>query len=858
MKKVVFIAFSLFSLFSQAQHPLRRNFTLVGTVTDGSTGERIPFADISIPGSMLGAATDVNGYFVLKNTPSDTVTIVVRYLGYQTKEVKLTPSPENAPLSIQLEEQQVGLSEVVVVARREDKAMQQYSGEHKIKMSPAILKVLPNIGEKDVLRSLQLTPGVSAANESNSGMYVRGGTPDQNLILYDGFTVYYVDHLHGFYSTFNSNAIKDVQLYKGGFEAKYGGRLGSVTELTAKDGNANAYVIGGDVNLLSANLYTEIPIARNLTSMFAFRRSYQGYLYNKISDQGSGSGETEETQENGGMPNFTSGRMQSGTVMERPDSYFYDFNGKLTWSPTDGDILALSFFNGKDYEDNTPEFQVGGSQFGGGGGFPGGPGGGGGMFGGSTVSSLDMQNADFEHYSNTGVSFRWSHRLNSKLSSNLLLGYSKFHSLRDQSQEMTYTFNDTTRTMKSGNLETNNLLDYSIKNDWQYSVNDRSLLEFGAFGTAYDIHYTYAQSDTANILDKADRTLMGGVYLQDKIKLAQNRLSLTPGIRMTWYGLTDKIYYEPRFSASYKATEKLTFNAATGLFYQLANRMVREDVMNGNNDFWILSDGDEIPVSSSLHFNAGLNYNLPDYLFSVEGYYKKNSDISEYTLRFDRQRPGRGGLGGGGGGGMGGGTPDMNQQQSVNEQFFTGDGYATGIEFLAQKKTGKLNGWISYTLGEVKNRFPDQSNNYFPAYQDITHELKAVALYRLGNVSFSTNFIYASGRPYTAPLGAYQIINPDETAMAFYAVSDKNAFRLPAYIRMDLAATWHFDIFGTTGKSNALGVSIFNVFNRQNVSERQFQIVENAILESNISYLSITPNVTLTFNFNFPKKKKPE
>ena len=209
MKKVIFIVFSLLSLFSQAQHPVRRNFTLAGTVTEGSTGERIPFAAISIQGSTLGTTTDVNGYFILEKTPSDTVTIAVRYLGYRTKEIKLTPSSDNQPIIISLEEQSANLGEVVVVARREDKAMQQYSSEHKIKMSPAALKVLPNIGEKDVLRSFQLMPGVSAASESNSGMYVRGGTPDQNLILYDGFTVYYVDHLHGFYSAFNSNAIKD-------------------------------------------------------------------------------------------------------------------------------------------------------------------------------------------------------------------------------------------------------------------------------------------------------------------------------------------------------------------------------------------------------------------------------------------------------------------------------------------------------------------------------------------------------------------------------------------------------------------------------------------------------------------------
>ena len=139
------------------------------------------------------------------------------------------------------------------------------------------------MGEKDILRGFQLMPGVSAANESSSGMYVRGGTPDQNLILYDGFTVYYVDHMYGFYSAFNSNAIKDVQLYKGGFESKYGGRLSSVTEITAKDGNKNRFTIGGEVSLLSFNAYTEIPIGDKFTSLFAFRRSSQGYMWNHIS-----------------------------------------------------------------------------------------------------------------------------------------------------------------------------------------------------------------------------------------------------------------------------------------------------------------------------------------------------------------------------------------------------------------------------------------------------------------------------------------------------------------------------------------------------------------------------------------------
>lgn len=186
---------------------------------------------------------------------------------------------------MEIEPQPQDIAAVFIVGRKADKALQAHTQEHKMKMAPEALKLLPNLGEKDILRGFQLMSGVSASNESSSGMYVRGGTPDQNLILYDGFTIYYVDHMHGFYSAFNSNAIKDVQLYNGGYEAKYGGRLSSVTEITAKDGNRNKFTVGGEVSLLSMNAYAEIPVSEKLIAMLAFRRSYQGYLWEHISGQ---------------------------------------------------------------------------------------------------------------------------------------------------------------------------------------------------------------------------------------------------------------------------------------------------------------------------------------------------------------------------------------------------------------------------------------------------------------------------------------------------------------------------------------------------------------------------------------------
>jgi hypothetical protein len=786
--------------------PVKRNFLLSGEVLDVTNGERIPFATIRVDGTTIGVTSDQNGHFALEKVPADTAVIIVSYIGYHTQQISLDPQKENPSLLVQLKQQSVGITEVFITGRKDDKALQQSTVEQKIKMAPLALRILPNIGEKDIMRGFQLMPGVSAANEGSAGMYVRGGTPDQNLIIYDGFTVYNVDHLYGFYSAFNSNAIKDVQLHKGGFDSKFGGRLSSVTEITGKDGNSKKATVGAEVSLLSVNTYVEIPFGDRITSLFAFRRSYQGYLYDKISG-------LNKATTNTSIP-------MRGGKSSMASSYFYDLNGKITFNATKKDIYTLSIFNGTDYLDNTPQFRIpegGGGQHGGGGGMP--PG-----------ANIAMSNSDYTRYGNVGASAKWTRKLNETLTSNLLVSFSDYYSTRDERRSITVDDNGTSKVLKSGILEENNLVDFSLKNDWKYIFNDRNIFEFGAFGTNYKIDYTYLQNDTLTVLNKNIRADMAGLYFQDKIMFMDNLLSVTPGLRSNFYTATQKVYLEPRLNASYAFTPKLTLNGATGLYYQFANRVVREDIMSGNRDFWILSDGADIPVSSSTHFNLGLNYDLPDYLFSAEGYYKYNQNVTEYSMRYRS-------------------IPRQGSSVQKSEQFFTGDGYAIGMELLAQKKAGNFNGWVCYTLGQVKNRFPLQSDQYFYANQDVTHELKMVGIYKFGNFDFSASWIYATGRPYTAPVGAYQLNLIDGTTGSYYSVSDKNSNRLPEYHRLDLAASYRFDLFRQKGKNNSLSFSVFNLYNRINVSSRQFQLVDDVILQSDVSYLGITPNLTFSVKF---------
>ena len=413
IKKLVFrfiyLGVMLSSISSIAQNqidsPEAFNFTLSGIIKDSQTGESLPFASVLIKGTNDGATTNVDGYFTLNEVPSDTSILLINYIGYDDMEFVLSPRMSKTNLVIEIEPSSISLDAVEVVAEREELMKINRFDVSTIKMTPKKIAQLPSIGEKDIMRSFQLMPGVSGSNESSSGMYVRGGTPDQNLIVYDGFTIYHVDHLYGFYSAFNSNAIKDVQLHKGGFESRFGGRLSSVTEITGKDGNQKNFNIGGDLSLLSFNAFVEIPIGDKFSSIVAYRRSYKGPIYNNIFDQfNEDSSESSTQTQQGSLLSRARGR---GFSVEETTftSYFYDLNGKLTFRPNDKDQFSLSFFNGTDKLDDgfgvdTPSFLADrGINF--------------------NVNIIDLTN-----YGNLGSSFKWSRKWSPKLYGNTIFSYS--------------------------------------------------------------------------------------------------------------------------------------------------------------------------------------------------------------------------------------------------------------------------------------------------------------------------------------------------------------------------------------------------------------------------------------------------
>jgi ferric enterobactin receptor len=653
-------------------------------------------------------------------------------------------------------------------------------------------------------------PGVSASNESSSGLYVRGGTPDQTLVLYDGFTVYHVDHLFGFFSAFNYNAIKDIQLYKGGFDAKFGGRISGVAEITGKEGDKKKLNAGVDVGLLSVNGFVETPIGKKVTFLAAARRSWKGPLYTKIFDKFTAERAVAGQGQGGGPGGFPGGgRGNNFVTTTKASSYFYDLNAKLTFRPTKKDIVSLSFFNGTDNMDNSTTTDL------------------------SAVAALAGRNInlnsssnDISDWGNTGGSLKWSKKWSEKFYSNTLLSYSDYFSNRDNSRNLNIQRpgDAAPQALKLGQYETNTVSDLTGKIDFEYKLNPTNQFDFGMQYASNTVKYNYTQNDTITVLDRNDNGQILSAYVQDQLRFLNGSLVIKPGLRYNYFSSTQKSYVEPRLSANWNITKRFKLKGAGGIYHQFIKQINREDITQGNRSFWILANNSTLPVTSSIHYIVGAAYETPNYLIDVELYQKQNTDISEYSLRF---------------------VPQVGRTLKASETFFNGDETIRGIDILAQRKFGALTGWLGYTLAEAKRNIAAFSDKPYYSDQDVRHQVKAVAMYTLKKVDFSLTWILATGRPYTSILGAYDLKLLDGSFRSYTNPSDKNANRFANYHRMDASMTFNMN------KNLSITGSVFNAYNRTNIWYKRFQIVREQgisfLQTTDVTYLGVTPNIMLSW-----------
>jgi len=775
-----------------------------GLIRDAASGERLPYATLMVKGSTIGTKSNMEGYFILRNIPDTAFWLQARFVGYVMVEVPVDPRKTWEPVVIEMKPQDVQMEGVTISAEEPTIFKTETEPSHAV-ISPRQIATLPNVGQADIFRSMQLLPGISATNDRSSGLYVRGGTPDQNLILFDGMTVYHVDHFFGFFSAFNPDAVKDVQFYKGGFPALYGGRLSSVVDMSGKTGDPNNLHIGAGLNLLSGNAIVEVPLFHEGSLVIAARRSYSDIItsgaYNSLYQFLTGTSSTANAP--GGF------RRRGGnafSVQQTPSEVFGDLNSKITYNVSAQDIASLSFYSSSDDLDNS---NPGGTR----------------SFGNSGFQVNTPPVTDQTKQSNLGVSGKVFHQWSHAFYTNIVLATAKYASTYDFGLEESTPVNNGQN--RQSTHENNGIRDNTLRIDNQWIADSRHQISFGTQITRTAAGYSLSASTIFNsaptgFLDLNSGATQTAFYGQDTWKPFSS-LEMTAGVRATAYSLTSQTFFEPRLSARYALTDWFSLKGAYGRYHQFVNRIINENVTEGSRDFWVLSDAALAP-GAAVHYILGTTLEDRDYLLDIEAYYKGLDNLVEFSQRFRR-------------------TSDEPYS------FFSGSGTAKGVDVLLQKKQGALNGWISYTLGRAENTFPAlNGGSPFPAEQDQTHELKLVGNLSLGaNWTFSSTFIYGSGEPYTAPISQYSLTLLDSSKFLYTHVSDKDAYRLPSYQRLDAS------ISKRLGEENEthwlIGLSAFNLLNHTNVEYYQYDLNSSPIRITEVTGLGFTPTLFVQIDF---------
>ena len=788
MKKYFFlIVFNLVTIFSYSQ------VTLSGYIEEEGSGERLPYSNVYISDIEVGSSANENGFFTIIGDIKSGMTLKASYVGYKTISIILTNEIIDNNLEISLTPLTSTLNEVVV-STESSKFLQASTEISKHKLSVQQLSLMPSIGEVDIFRSLQLLPGVSATNENSSGLYIRGGEPHENLVLLDGIKVYNVDHFFGFFSAFNANAIKSVELYKGAFPSKYGGRLSSVIDLAGKVGSFNEIKGTANINLLSASGSIEVPFLKKFSFFAAGRRSFTDILqtsfFDKIFDQFDPNDDIENLDP--WVPKFN----------------FYDFNAKISYKPTKDDLITFSFYRGQDdlkETSDTKRYQ-----------FP--------NFG--DIDKIEI-NGDLDRISrwgNSGYSFKWSRQWNPKFYNSFNVSFSEFYNYQDDSYFVQAIIPDIDSVIFDFSTildQDNTVQDFTARYDGELISGKNNKFEFGLEFTNSNVDYLFLRDDTTTIIDTRQVSDLFSSYISYDLKSVKN-LNLKVGLRASRYELTNKNYFSPRSQLDYKIFKNIKIKLGYGIHNQFVKQIIGENVTSRSRDFWQLSDDDDINVGESTHYIAGLSYENNSWLFDTEFFYKDIKNITEFSLRF--------------------------QNTNLNSLFFNGSGTVKGFETLLQKKVDKYTGWVSYTYLDTENIFPLLNDgNPFSAPNTQKNEFKIFNNYELNGWNFSVNFIYGSGKAFTEPSYNYNITLLDDSNLNFIGVGPKNGSLLPDYHRLDLSIHHIFNINDNT--KGDVGLSIFNLYNNLNVWYYEYSFDQRPYVRQTKSYLGIVPNISFKLTF---------
>lgn len=774
--------------------PALKTDVIAGYILDGETSESLPYANIMVKGTKSGTIANNSGHFTLADIPQEVNIIHVQYIGYRSKDILIdTLKYVGDNLLIKMQPSAITTNEINV---HENSDMVQMSDNvSQFVISPRRFSNLVVIGDKDISRSLQLLPGISGANFGSSGLNIRGGLPSQNLILLDGIKLFHITHLFGLFSSFNSDAIKDARIYRGGYPAKYGDKLSGIIELTTKTGDLNRARLNVSLSQAVSGAVLELPLFGKGSILLSARRSYSDFVFGSLYDRVQRTLYSKKVD----LVNFESDSVQF--INSKSNLYFYDLLGKLTLLPSNSDIVTISYFNGTDHLNNK-----------------------------ETVNreAINWKNTQSE-WGNKGYSVNWYRQWKKDLSSNTLIAYSDYYTryyMSDNSYIFYYNilYRDTLTT--NSNI-VNNVKNISVKNTYQWQLKPSHLIEFGFCFSNTRINYqlrnvylNFASLSSKEFLNDSDleKSKLYALFFQDSWNVSKD-FKLNGGLRFNSY--LKKYYPEPRFSLKYQLTPLFSFSSTWGRYYQYVLQYGDGNQVLDGRTTWVLANDREINPARADHFISGINYETEHYLINLEGYYKKIFDI-----------------------------PDaLNEWQYLYSDQVAGqmDENSYGFDLILQKKTGWLSGWISYSYSKSENKiFADRQIISFPADQDNRHKFNIVSSYKIQNWRFIASWNYTSGKPYSIPVIAQREAHPGINFNYLAPPKNRNEKRLPSTHQLDLNVQYNFEYSFFKGIA---GISMFDVYNRKNVWYRDFTINEGKRQVVEIKMFGFTPTFFLHLEF---------
>ena len=790
---------------------------LSGVVTDAESGEVLIGATVYAPALRAGTTTNAYGFYSLPLPARDSVQVRVSYVGYQP-QLFTVAADQDTRLDVALAADG-SLGEVVVEADDGSVGARPESTPQmgQVALTGRDVQGLPALlGEADVLKAIQLLPGVRGGAEGTAGIYVRGGSPDQTLILLDGTPVYNSSHLFGFLSTFNGDAVSRVELTKGAYPARFGGRLGSVLDVRLRDGNMEEFGGQGQVGLISSRMLLEGPVVPGKASfLVSGRRTYVDLLARPFINAAN-----RDSEQNGGE-----------TV--DPSAYFYDLNAKLNWQPNERDRVYLSLYGGADvfgFEVLDPAERCD-------------------EFGCQPTGRQDVYGGGLDWGNVTGA-LRWTRVLSPRA----------FAAVTLTASDYAFDVGANTEEDRGGPDEsiariryTSGIRDLGARADLDLALGRGHTVRVGGGATLH--RFTPgALSLTGEIAREgvAIDTLLGAsrttgldavLYAEDEWRVSP-RLQLGLGVHGAVYTTGGYTYpsVEPRVSAAFQLRERLALKASAAITQQPLHLLTSGAGVGLPADLWVPADS--IGPQRGTQVALGLAGSSPSgrTTWTVEGYWRDMRGLVAYRD------------------GAAFTTPFDDWQELV----VTGDGTSRGLEVFVQHRTERLTTWLGYTLARTDRQFDALNNGErFPFRYDRRHDVSAVALYQISNpFDVSAAFVYGTGDAVTLPIAEY-----DGTSYGYGSPEDwlsdnnfsrtttvygpRNGFRLPAYVRLDLAATWYFR---RGPRPHAISLNVYNATNQKNPFLTVFdnETGNDGVERRGLQGIALFPVLpTLSYQFSF-------